>query len=643
MKKVMITLGMSALLLTAPMLATATETQVIQNQIVFNDVSEAHWGFSAIHWGLKNQIVNGYPDGSYRPDQNVTQSEFLAMLLKAYNVELTKQEQGEAWDSPLLKYALESNWTLVTDTSKPITRGQVAKLLTNASGKKYNENDSIHYILDAGLSNGKTERSIAGYKGNDLLTRAEAIVFIQNVKTKLAIVGTAPLNEEKYENPNSDIKDTQVIVWNPTPEQKEYATQVFKLIRFDIASKDLKVKVPSVKGKEVTAGLSVNNGKSQLLTLDKLYEYKNASGIKMNISISGELDGGYGTFDKYDIYSRDRLPGWVKEEKIPNTDDIIVIDQYKNVVPLSVVLKALGFDSANENTKSVNQQQPSTIIEPVTWNPMPAQREYGTQVFQQIRYDIKTRNLKVMVPSVKGKEVSAGLAVNGEKSKKLKLDTLYEYDGATGVKLNIRIFGEVDGGTYTFDKYDLYSRDNLPSSFTNRKDVPETDDIIVVDQYNKIVPLNAVLKALGFEAEARNKSTEDDRTVWNPTDEQIAYGNQIFKPLSWDNSTRTLSFSIPKMPGKNPVVGIQYGTKKEKITLGKVYTFKDLPAEFKMDINIYTDDTFTEVVDRYSIMSYDYANKRDWAKGVPTTDLVVQDQYQNDVSLSAVYKALGIK
>lgn len=103
---------MSLLLFVAPLSAAASEVQVHQSQIIFNDVPKTHWSYSAVEWGLDNEIVTGYPDGSYKPDQNVTQSEFLAMLLKAYKVDLPKPTKDEAWDAPLLKYASESNWTL---------------------------------------------------------------------------------------------------------------------------------------------------------------------------------------------------------------------------------------------------------------------------------------------------------------------------------------------------------------------------------------------------------------------------------------------------------------------------------------------------------------------------------------------------
>jgi hypothetical protein len=136
----------------------------------------------------------------------------------------------------------------------------------------------------------------------------------------------------------------QTVTWTPTPEQRKYGAQVFKQIRFDVANKDLKVKVPTVNGKEVNAGIAINGNDTNTLTLNKLYEYSNVTGLKMDISISGEFDGGIATFDKYSIYSKDMAPNYIKQDRIPNTEDIIVVDQYKKVIPLSAVLIALGLE-----------------------------------------------------------------------------------------------------------------------------------------------------------------------------------------------------------------------------------------------------------------------------------------------------------
>jgi len=131
-------------------------------------------------------------------------------------------------------------------------------------------------------------------------------------------------------------------------------------------------------------------------------------------------------------------------------------------------------------------------------------------------------------------------------------------------------------------------------------------------------------------------------STWNPDKTQKEYAAKVFKEFQWNNSTRTLTFNIAKMPSVNPMIGIQYGTTKEKIILGKEYTFNNLPSEFKIDITIFTDETFTSAADEYTVMSYDYANSHKWADGLSSSDLVVKDQYKNNVTLSNVNKALGI-
>jgi hypothetical protein len=190
--------------------------------------------------------------------------------------------------------------------------------------------------------------------------------------------------------------------------------------------------------------------------------------------------------------------------KVTDIEGAPVLQNGRTMVPLRVISEGLGADvkwipeedgqSSVVDIKMVGAPIPADTI---TWNPTAAQRKYATQVFKQIRFDITNKDLKVKVPSVEGKEVSAGLVINGNAAQKLTLDKLYEYNGASGIKLNIRIFAESEGGMAIFDKYDIYSKDNLPGSLQGKPGT-NTDDIIVVDQYKKIVPLSAVLKALGL-------------------------------------------------------------------------------------------------------------------------------------------------
>jgi len=149
--------------------------------------------------------------------------------------------------------------------------------------------------------------------------------------------GTVDINTP-WETP----KPAESVTWNPTPQQKHYAQEVFKDIRFDIKDSNLKVKVSSMEGKDVTAGLTYNGEKPQGLKLDTFHEFKDAKSIKLAINIFGENDKGRSvTFDHYTIYSRDMLPPYADASKIADNGDLIVYDQFGTTVSLSAVLKAL--------------------------------------------------------------------------------------------------------------------------------------------------------------------------------------------------------------------------------------------------------------------------------------------------------------
>ena len=65
----------------AAMLAKFSETTGAANY--FNDVSASYWAANAIAICAKLGWITGYPDGTFRPDKNVTRAELMAMINRA--------------------------------------------------------------------------------------------------------------------------------------------------------------------------------------------------------------------------------------------------------------------------------------------------------------------------------------------------------------------------------------------------------------------------------------------------------------------------------------------------------------------------------------------------------------------------------
>lgn len=159
----------------------------------FADVPQQHWGYATVHWAAEAGIVQGDGKGNFHPNAHVTEPEFLAMLLRAYQdqMEIPAPSRSEKWYSPYYKVAREVSWpvSLTVPETGAYSRGKVAFLIAHMAGQEpATTGKAIQYLLDKGLANGKTSSTVEGFKAADPLTRAEAVTFIKNVKDKLPVL-----------------------------------------------------------------------------------------------------------------------------------------------------------------------------------------------------------------------------------------------------------------------------------------------------------------------------------------------------------------------------------------------------------------------------------------------------------------------
>ncbi|NEQ17128.1 MAG: S-layer homology domain-containing protein [Moorea sp. SIO3E2] len=59
----------------------------------YRDVEAGRWSAAKIQWARDNNIVSGYPDGTFRPNKSVTRAELMAVQKKA--AEFAKSLQGQ--------------------------------------------------------------------------------------------------------------------------------------------------------------------------------------------------------------------------------------------------------------------------------------------------------------------------------------------------------------------------------------------------------------------------------------------------------------------------------------------------------------------------------------------------------------------
>lgn len=210
----------------------------------FPDLSESHWAYQTMLWAKQREIVSGLPNGRVVPDRLVTGSEFTAMVNRAFIPGSSYEQEyssirvpaSAAWDSRDYTFANRMNWPVSQDKrNRVITRGDVALMLTGVMGLNCTQYGAVQYMLDNGLAKGKTSSTIAGFRVNDHLTRAEAVTFIYNLYDKGIELSKRPsVPSEACAAPSSDdimvggitMDDTEAVVLNKLGEpQLKLASQ----------------------------------------------------------------------------------------------------------------------------------------------------------------------------------------------------------------------------------------------------------------------------------------------------------------------------------------------------------------------------------------------------------------------------------
>ncbi len=107
--------------------------------VPFADVDADDWAAGYINVAQMMGIVNGYEDGTFRPQDNITYAEALKMVLAAMGY----SEDGflvvrwpATWIAKAIELELDKDLTIVS-SGLPITRGEVAKLFDNSLTKKH--------------------------------------------------------------------------------------------------------------------------------------------------------------------------------------------------------------------------------------------------------------------------------------------------------------------------------------------------------------------------------------------------------------------------------------------------------------------------------------------------------------------------
>ncbi|MGA3677266.1 S-layer homology domain-containing protein [Lysinibacillus agricola] len=162
----------------------------------FKDVPEDHYAYEAIMWAEEYEIVNGYADGTFKPNATITEQQFAKLLANFYELEspydeLKKQTPAANWSDEyynrLASYGVPLNGYIDNYIrAATVKRGVVAQAISHLTNGKSGLDQSIQFLLDYYISTGQNpqyeNRNLQKFFGvTNNMTRAQVVTMLHRM------------------------------------------------------------------------------------------------------------------------------------------------------------------------------------------------------------------------------------------------------------------------------------------------------------------------------------------------------------------------------------------------------------------------------------------------------------------------------
>ncbi len=169
-------------------------TKVPQRQVVQLTDIEDSWAKDIISQSIAKGIVSGYPDNTFRPENNINVDEFIKLMLSAAKIKISPGTPY--WAQPYIDKAIENGSIFPSEYEtfeRPITRAEIARMLVRLSNdvisapkelyapmiKDYEQTpaEMRPYILKAYAAGYMKGDPDGNFNAGDPATRAEAVAM----------------------------------------------------------------------------------------------------------------------------------------------------------------------------------------------------------------------------------------------------------------------------------------------------------------------------------------------------------------------------------------------------------------------------------------------------------------------------------
>ncbi len=118
------------------------------NTVFFSDVAKDAWYATHICFAKIRSLVDGYPDGTYRPADSINFVEAAKIISNIFTLDITNVEKGEFWYRPYVKRLsdLHAIPVSIKHFDQIMTRGEISEIMYRL---KADREDKTHTTFSA--------------------------------------------------------------------------------------------------------------------------------------------------------------------------------------------------------------------------------------------------------------------------------------------------------------------------------------------------------------------------------------------------------------------------------------------------------------------------------------------------------------
>lgn len=163
----------------------------------FQDLSEDHWAYESINLMVEKDILEGFSDGTFRPEKPITREQFAKVLVLSLNLNLENPDVQTFSDIPKTHWAYQ-----YIETAKKFLTGYSSsgKLFFKGSELAVREDMAVAIVLAKGLNNDVLDLTVLdSYKDKDKISPKLRNYIAIAIKNKIM---------EGYDNGNFGAQNT---------------------------------------------------------------------------------------------------------------------------------------------------------------------------------------------------------------------------------------------------------------------------------------------------------------------------------------------------------------------------------------------------------------------------------------------------